>query len=190
MKEVNTMENLTPGQIHANAQRMQQEGATHAASLFGAAASGKLDEELHHRKEPAEPQEQVEIGGEAPKIDGKDSASVEAGHKTMGESGSTQLKDDTNEPSAEEILQKGPDIPPESLQAAGGIVRAQMAQKEKKEELARTKPLGEPKLLEMRLEESIKMMDIHDLYSCKPLPPIMDDDPECAEEIRETQERG
>jgi hypothetical protein len=185
-KDVNFVDNL-PGQIQVNVQRMQQEGAKHAASLFGAAASGKLDEEISQRN--AEPEEKVDIGREKAAVDGKDTA---AGSREMEGTGmpcETAQQDEGSDPSPEEILRRGADILPESLEAAGAMVRAQVAEKEKKEELSRMKPLGEPKLLDMRLEESIKLMDIHDLYSCKPLPPIMDDDPMFGEHIGGAQEQ-
>lgn len=171
------MENITNAQIHSQMQRAQAEGGTSAAQKFGAAASGKADEEQHKLEESSEPEEQVEINASSPQSAESDVNTTEKA-PDAGDAAETEER----LPSREEILGQDGSISEESLRNAEAIVTHQIKDPEQSKELSKRKPLGEPKLLELRLEESIKMMDIHDLYSCKPLPPIMDDEPPISED--------
>ena len=170
------MENISNAQIQASIQRAQAEGGMAAAELYGAAATGKADEEMKSADETAEPQETIEIQGTQPEDSGRRGVDEQApaGHgQAAGQEDSIEIEQEM--PSKEEILNQGGPVPEDSLRTAEAIVKQQIQDPEKARELSRTKPLGEPKLLDLRLEESIKMMDIHDLMSCKPLPPVMDD---------------
>ncbi|MDQ7823253.1 MAG: hypothetical protein RDV48_10700 [Candidatus Eremiobacteraeota bacterium] len=169
------MDNLQSSNIQAHLNRIQQEGGKTAASLFGAATSGKADEERH--KTSADPQEKVELsqGRQAPGISKEDKAPALKKGPDRAPSPVGPAGEQKSDRQPAEILKEGPPMSEESLRAAEAIVREQIKGEKTKSDMTKVKKLGEPKLLDMRLEESEGPLDIHDELTKKPLEPQIEE---------------
>ncbi len=169
-EEVNVVDNIQSANIQAQTQRVQEIGARSAASLYGAAASGKADE-LQSKSEAAEPEEKIDLTG---KEDGaRETADITSQADT--ENVETYTESAAGEDSSsQQIAEKGVELSQDSIKAAEAMVKQQIKEASP-EELSKTKPLGEPKLLDLRLAESVSVAEINDTITGKPLPPVLDD---------------
>ncbi|MHC9542767.1 MAG: hypothetical protein AB9903_24920 [Vulcanimicrobiota bacterium] len=164
------MDNIQSANIQAQTQRVQEMGAKHAASLYGAAASGKADE-LQSKSETAEPEERVVLSDK--KVDGQEGA--ETTSQAGAESVETYSEStDGEQSSLSQTAERGVELSDDSLKAAEAMVKQQIKEA-RPEELSKTQPLAEPKLLDLRLADSVSVADINDTMTGKPLPPVLDD---------------
>jgi len=167
---VNVVDNIQSANIQAQTQRVQEMGAKHAASLYGAAASGKADE-LQSKSETAEPEERVVLSDK--KVDAQEGA--ETTSQAGAESVETYSESTAGEQSSlSQTAERGVELSDDSLKAAEAMVKQQIKEA-RPEELSKTQPLAEPKLLDLRLADSVSVADINDTMTGKPLPPVLDD---------------
>ena len=163
------VDNIQSANIQAQTQRVQEMGARHAASLYGAAASGKADE-LQSKSEAAEPEEKVDLTGK------KDEA--QQGAETRAQTGADNVETFTesasDQQSSQQVAERGAELTDDSMKAAEVMVKQQIKETPP-EQLSKTQPLAEPKLLELKLADSVSVADISDSMSGKPLPPVLDD---------------
>lgn len=164
------VDNIQSANIQAQTQRVQEMGAKHAASLYGAAASGKADE-LQSKSETEEPEEKVVLSDK--KVDAQEGA--ETTSQAGAESVETYSESTAGEQSSlSQTAERGVELSDDSLKAAEAMVKQQIKEA-RPEELSKTQPLAEPKLLDLRLADSVSVADINDTLTGKPLPPVLDD---------------
>lgn len=167
---MNLVDNIQSANIQAQTQRVQEMGSKNAASLYGAAASGKADE-LQSKSEAAEPEERVVLSDK--KVDAQDNA--ETTSKTGAESVETYSNSRAGEESSsQQVAERGVELSDDALKAAETMVKQQINEA-RPEELSKTQPLAEPKLLDLRLADSVSVADISDTMTGRPLPPVLDD---------------
>jgi hypothetical protein len=165
------MDNISSAHIHSQVNRMQQEGGKAAAQLYGAAASGKADEESGKADEREQLLEEKAAQGKVTQAE----MEVSGENEEVPEQFESSAVEAAVLPGAEDILEKGAGLSAESMESARELVESQIQDNKASEELASPNQTEEPKSMDLRLAENIAVMDIHDLMSGKPLPPILDD---------------